>query len=58
MTAELAKRAGWVIAIELDNRLAMYLQKTLAGENVVIITKMSSDRSGMLLKDAPPFPPD
>ncbi len=40
MTGELAARAGWVIAIELDNRLAGILKKTLAPfENVVIVNE-------------------
>ncbi len=38
MTAEIARRAGWVIAIELDNRLAEILQQTLP-ENVVVINR-------------------
>ena len=39
MTGELAKRAGWVIAIELDNRLADILKETLQHENVVVINE-------------------
>lgn len=40
LTRELAARAGWVIAIELDDSLAAALQKTLAPhENVVIINR-------------------
>ena len=39
LTAELAKRAGWVIAIELDDRLAEILQKTLPYDNVVILNE-------------------
>ena len=37
LTRELARRAGWVIAIELDSRLAAVLRRTLAAENVTII---------------------
>jgi 16S rRNA (adenine1518-N6/adenine1519-N6)-dimethyltransferase len=40
LTRELAARAGWVITIELDDRLAAALQQTLAPfENVVIINR-------------------
>jgi 16S rRNA (adenine1518-N6/adenine1519-N6)-dimethyltransferase len=39
MTDELAKRAGWVIAIELDNKLAAALRKTLAHDNIVILNE-------------------
>jgi 16S rRNA (adenine1518-N6/adenine1519-N6)-dimethyltransferase len=39
MTAALAKRAGWVIAIELDNRLAEILKQTLPGENIVVLNQ-------------------
>jgi 16S rRNA (adenine1518-N6/adenine1519-N6)-dimethyltransferase len=57
MTAELAKRAGWVMAIELDNRLAEILKETLPAENVVIINKdvLGTD-PGALLNEEPPFP--
>ena len=38
LTKELARRAGWVIAIELDDKLAALLQQTLASfDNVTII---------------------
>ena len=38
LTKELARQAGWVIAIELDNKLAALLQQTLASfKNVTII---------------------
>ena len=40
LTRELAKQAGWVIAIELDSKLAAILEQTLAsGDNVNIINK-------------------
>src|SRR4030042_5436461 len=39
MTAELAKRAGWVIAIELDNRLATILRETIQHENVGVLNE-------------------
>jgi 16S rRNA (adenine1518-N6/adenine1519-N6)-dimethyltransferase len=37
LTRELAKQAGWVIAIELDDKLASLLEKTLASFNNVTI---------------------
>ncbi len=37
MTDELAARAGWVIAIELDTNLASMLQTSLTHDNVVIL---------------------
>ena len=57
MTAELAKRAGWVIAIELDNRLADILKKTLPA-NVVIINQdvLGTDPGALLQEGAPHFP--
>ncbi len=59
MTAELAKRAGWVIAIELDNRLATILQETLPTENVVILNEdvLGTDPAALLKGSAPHFPP-
>ncbi len=59
MTAELAKRAGWVIAIELDNRLAAILKETLPTENVVVINKdvLGTDPAKLLKGSAPHFPP-
>jgi 16S rRNA (adenine1518-N6/adenine1519-N6)-dimethyltransferase len=59
MTAELAKRSGWIIAIELDNRLAEILQKTLPGDNVVILNEnvLGTDPGTLLKGRAPSFPP-
>ena len=38
LTKELARRAGWVVAIELDNKLATLLKQTLASfDNITII---------------------
>ncbi|GAG36176.1 unnamed protein product, partial [marine sediment metagenome] len=37
LTKELARQAGWVIAVELDNKLAAILKQTLASFNNVII---------------------
>jgi 16S rRNA (adenine1518-N6/adenine1519-N6)-dimethyltransferase len=40
LTKELARQAGWVIAVELDTRLATILKRTLASvSNVAIINK-------------------
>ncbi|MBI4180470.1 MAG: 16S rRNA (adenine(1518)-N(6)/adenine(1519)-N(6))-dimethyltransferase RsmA [Chloroflexi bacterium] len=40
LTRELASRAGWVIAVELDDKLAAMLRETLASfKNVTIINK-------------------
>jgi len=59
MTAELAKRAGWVIAIELDNRLADILQETIQRENVVILNEniLGTDPATLFKHRAPGFPP-
>ena len=40
LTRELAKQAGWVVAIELDNKLAAILKQTLASfKNVIVINE-------------------
>jgi 16S rRNA (adenine1518-N6/adenine1519-N6)-dimethyltransferase len=59
MTAELARRAGWVIAIELDNRLASILQKTLPYENIIVLNEdvLGTDPAKLLKGSAPHFPP-
>ena len=59
LTKELARRAGWVIAIELDERLAEILQKTLPYDNVVILNQdiLGADPAALLKKSAPNFPP-
>jgi len=59
MTAELAKRAGWVIAIELDNRLAAILKETLPSENIVVLNEdvLGTDPAALLKGSAPNFPP-
>jgi 16S rRNA (adenine1518-N6/adenine1519-N6)-dimethyltransferase len=51
MTAELAKKAGWVIAIELDNRLAEILQKILPANVVVINRDVLGTDPGALLRE-------
>jgi 16S rRNA (adenine1518-N6/adenine1519-N6)-dimethyltransferase len=58
MTAELAKRAGWVIAIELDNKLADILKTNLPGDNIVIIHQdvLGTDPGALLQEGAPRFP--
>jgi 16S rRNA (adenine1518-N6/adenine1519-N6)-dimethyltransferase len=60
MTGELARRAGWVIAIELDNRLADILKKTLVDfDNIVILNEdvLGTDPASLLQGRAPSFPP-
>ncbi|OGO30918.1 MAG: hypothetical protein A2Z29_01530 [Chloroflexi bacterium RBG_16_56_11] len=59
LTAELARRAGWVIAIELDNRLAEVLEKTLPGDNIVVLNEdvLGTDPAVILRGRAPGFPP-
>jgi 16S rRNA (adenine1518-N6/adenine1519-N6)-dimethyltransferase len=59
MTKELAKRAGWVIAIELDNYLATILGETLQAENVVVLNEdvLGTDPAKLLKGGAPHFPP-
>ena len=58
LTGELAKRAGGVIAIELDDRLASLLKKTLASfQNVTIINDgVLNIEPGELLKGQPSPP--
>jgi 16S rRNA (adenine1518-N6/adenine1519-N6)-dimethyltransferase len=58
LTTELAKRVGWVIAIELDDRLAEILKKTLPYENVVILNEdvLGVSPAALLQKSAPRFP--
>ena len=60
LTGELAAQAGWVIAIELDNRLAGILRKTLAPfENTVILNEdvLGTDPKALLQEQAPDVPP-
>jgi 16S rRNA (adenine1518-N6/adenine1519-N6)-dimethyltransferase len=58
MTAELAKRAGWVIAIELDNHLADILNETLQYENIVVLNEdvLGTNPGTLLQGRAPGFP--
>ena len=55
MTAALSKQAGWVIAIELDNRLAAILKETLPDDNIVVINQdvLGTDLGALLQKGAP-----
>jgi 16S rRNA (adenine1518-N6/adenine1519-N6)-dimethyltransferase len=59
LTAALARQAGWVIAIELDNRLAAILKKTLAPfDNVVILNEdiLGTDPKTLLQEPKPRLP--
>jgi 16S rRNA (adenine1518-N6/adenine1519-N6)-dimethyltransferase len=58
LTTELAKRVGWVIAIELDDRLAEILRKTLPYDNVVILNEniLGVAPAALLQQSAPRFP--
>lgn len=58
MTDELAKHAGWVIAIELDSKLADILRKTLTYDNIVIINEdvLGTDPKELLQGRAPVVP--
>ena len=60
MTRELAKQAGRVIAIELDNKLAALLKQTLASfDNVTIINEdiLHIDPATLLREPKMKFPP-
>ena len=60
LTRELAKQAGWVIAIELDNKLAATLKQTLASfNNVAIINEniLEVDPAALLGEQRASFPP-
>jgi 16S rRNA (adenine1518-N6/adenine1519-N6)-dimethyltransferase len=58
MTGELAKRAGWVIAIELDNQLADILNDNLHYDNIIVLNQdiLGTDPAGLLQGSAPGFP--
>ncbi len=58
LTTELARRAGWVIAIELDNRLADILTKTLPYDNIVVLNEdvLGASPAKILQGRAPGFP--
>jgi len=60
LTKELAKQAGWVIAIELDSKLAAILEQTLASlDNVTIINQdiLKIDLTALLQEQKMSFPP-
>ena len=57
LTRELARQAGWVVAIELDNKLAAILRETLASfSNVTIINEdvLKIDPAALLQEQKPP----
>jgi 16S rRNA (adenine1518-N6/adenine1519-N6)-dimethyltransferase len=59
LTRELAGRVGWVIAIELDSKLAAVLKKTLSSfDNVVILNEdvLGTDPRVLLQEKSPRFP--
>jgi 16S rRNA (adenine1518-N6/adenine1519-N6)-dimethyltransferase len=58
MTAALASRSGWVIAIELDNQLADILNDNLHHDNIVVLNEdvLGIKPSEMLQGRAPGFP--
>ncbi len=61
LTKELARQAGWVITIELDNKLAAILKQTLASfSNVTIINEdiLSIDPAALLQEQKARFPPE
>jgi len=60
LTKELAKQAGWVIAVELDSKLAAILKQTLASfDNVTIINKdiLRIEPSALIQEAKTRFPP-
>ncbi len=60
LTRELARQAGWVVAIELDNKLAAILKQTLASlDNVIIINEdiLKIDPEALLQEQKAKFPP-
>ena len=60
LTKELARQAGWVIAIELDDKLAATLKQTLAPfDNVTIINEdiLGIDPAALLQEQKGGFPP-
>jgi 16S rRNA (adenine1518-N6/adenine1519-N6)-dimethyltransferase len=60
LTQELARQAGWVITVELDNKLAAILKQTLAAfNNVTIINEdvLQIDPRALLQEQGERFPP-
>ncbi len=61
LTRELARQAGWVVAIELDNKLAAILRETLASfSNVTIINEdiLRIDPTTLLQEQKAKSPPE
>ncbi len=61
LTKELARQAGWVVAIELDNKLAAILKQTLASfNNITIINEdiLKIDPAALLEEQKAKFPPE
>ena len=59
LTKELARQAGWVVAIELDSKLSVALEQTLASfDNVLIINKdiLQIDPAALLREQKTRFP--
>ena len=59
LTKELAKQAGWVLAIELDSKLAVILEQTLASlDNVTTINQdiLTIDPTALLQEQKTRFP--
>jgi 16S rRNA (adenine1518-N6/adenine1519-N6)-dimethyltransferase len=58
MTTELAKRSGWVIAIELDDTLASILTSTLPTDNVVVLNQdvLGTDPAALFAGGSPHVP--
>jgi len=59
LTGELARRAGWVVAVELDNKLADILKQTLTSfENLTIINEdmLKIDPADLLQAPRAKFP--
>ena len=59
LTRELARQAGWVVAVELDNRLAATLKQTLTSlNNVTIVNEdiLKIDPSDLLQEQKARFP--
>jgi len=60
LTTELARQAGWVVAIELDSKLAAILKQTLAPfDNVTIVNKdiLQVEPEALLQEQKAGFPP-
>ncbi len=61
LTRELAKQAGWVVSIELDNKLAAILKQTLASSsNITIINEdvLRIVPAALLEEQKAKFPPE